>query len=48
MGVICNPGSSGSLEYANDFRHLILRIEPRMLLRKVMALTGHTASPFAF
>ena len=41
MGVIGNPGSSGLLEYAEGFRHLVLQVDPRALLRKAAALTGH-------
>lgn len=44
-GVVGGPGSSGILKYADDFAHVVLRIRPAALTRKLAALVGFPIDP---
>lgn len=44
-GVLAAPGSSGTLDYMEQFSTLALKISPRMLARKLSALTGVPVEP---
>lgn len=44
-GVVAGPGSSGTLKYGEDFAHIVLRIAPAALTRKLAALVGRPIDP---
>ncbi|MGV6875724.1 AraC family transcriptional regulator [Pseudochelatococcus sp. B33] len=44
-GVVGGPGSEGSLNYGDDFAHIVLRIPSAALTRKLFALIGRPVDP---
>lgn len=44
-GVVGGPGSEGTLKYADDFAHVVLRVGSSALTRKLFALIGRPIDP---
>ena len=44
-GVVGGPGADMSLRYSSEFEHLILRIKPQGLVKKLSALIGRPVDP---
>ena len=44
-GVACEPGADIRLKYSSDFEHLILKIKPEALTRKLSAMLGRPVDP---
>jgi AraC-like DNA-binding protein len=44
-GIACEPGSEIRLKYTSDFEHLIIKIKPEALTRKLSALLGRPVDP---